>query len=198
MPRRMSVCPTASQTRTPEEPGSSPRQRLDHGRGQLRRAAGRYPHPRAAGKLDLDRRPAAHPAPPAICRLHRRRLGRRDQHLGEAIGDSAELLPPAIDLPGTDIDAARHLADIGPGLEALRDNRPLLLLRPPPPPFPARDHLNPRHRTVSCTAASAVTCTDASSQPVKPASPQGGPHRTVAKLSTWSRIIATAARAGNP
>ncbi|HEU0215104.1 MAG TPA: transposase [Stellaceae bacterium] len=86
---------------------------------------------------------------------------------------------PAIDLPSADIGAPGHLPDHHARRQALGNNRPLLFRGPAPPTFRTGDHLNSRHRTVSCTGARTVICTDASRQPPIAVSAQGGPHRTV-------------------
>ena len=76
------------------EPGSSPRQRLDHGRRQFRRDRARYPHPSLAANSTS----IAGSAQGATATVRRSALGRRDQHLGEP-GRTAQFLPPAINLP---------------------------------------------------------------------------------------------------
>ena len=96
-------------------PGSSPRQRLDDRRRQIPRHRPRYPNPHLAVELHLDRRLAAdHPGCRFSCCLRR-----RDQHRREAVGDSAEFLAPAIDLPSADIGATGNLADARPWRQAL-------------------------------------------------------------------------------
>jgi hypothetical protein len=100
-----------------------------------------------------------------ICHLCCCYLGRRDQHLREAVRDCAEFLSPAIDLPGVDIGATGNLADRRPWRQALGDNRPFLFFGSAPSPFRAGEHLNSRHGTVSCTGASTVICTDAARRP---------------------------------
>ena len=157
------------------EPGSSPRQRLDDSRRQFRRNPRWYPHPRPPGKLDLNRWLIAS----RTAGRRSGRVGRRDQHLRKPVGDGAQFLAPAIDLPGDHIGAPRHLANHRARRQARRNDHPLLFLRPAPPPLPATDHLSSRHRTVSRTGASTVICTDASRRPLTAAPTQGALHRTV-------------------
>src|SRR5262249_21997995 len=68
---------------------------------------------------------------------------------------------PAINLARSNIHAPSNLGDHRPRRQALRNNRPLLLGAPTPPPLWASNDLNPRHRTVSNIRASTVACTSA-------------------------------------
>lgn len=131
------------------------------------------------------RRRAVHPA---ICRL-RRRLGRRDKHLRKTIRDSAQLAasdrsgPPG-HWPGA---PSRRPPLPAPGSQR---QSPLLPIGPAPSPLHPADHLNPRHRTVTCTAASTVTCTYAATQPANPATAQGGLYRTATIVAAIHALIA--------
>ena len=127
------------------------------------------------------------PRSPARARryaVRRGALGRRDQHRGET-GRTAQFLPPAINLTRRNVGAARHIGDDRARRQTRGDDRPLLFLGPAPPPFRAGDHLNSRHRTVSCTGASTVICTSATTSP-HPAA-QGGPQR---RVTIERRIVA--------
>src|SRR5215470_15603345 len=85
---------------------------------------------------------------------------RRDHDLGETAA-APQQPAPAINLARSNIHAPSNLGDHRPRRQALRNNRPLLLGAPTPPPLWASNDLNPRHRTVSNTKASTVACTSA-------------------------------------
>src|SRR5204863_6138023 len=138
---------------------------------------GRDPHARLAGKLNLDHRLGAYRLIHGSCRGG---LGRRDQHLGEAV-TPGELLPPPVDLIGTDLRPACHIGDNRTRLQARRDNRALLFVAPPPPTLRAGDYLNSHHRTVANTGANTAACTDAEPARTGTAA-QGGRQRTVTFL----------------
>jgi len=144
----------------PRGSGSPPRQRLHHGGGQLSRERGRYPHTGPTAKLDLNHRFSAD-------RSLRRQLRRREQHLRKPVNNDngAELSPPVINLPRTDIGTPRYLGDNRPRRKARLNDCPLLFIALTPSPLRASDYFNARHRTVSCTGASTVRCTGAYYQP---------------------------------
>jgi hypothetical protein len=145
MPRRISVCPTASQTRTPEGTGiiaaTAPLRRLPPG------SAGIEPGIRAVilpAKLQLDRRLAmtlgSYRAP------YRFAFRRGDQQRRKPGNRRTHLLTPAINPPRRDVDTASDLGNDSSRREALRNNRPLLIVAPPPSTFDPGDCLNSRHR----------------------------------------------------
>jgi hypothetical protein len=78
-------------------------------------AVGRYSHARFAGELDLDRRRRA-----TVHLAHRLRIssfGRGDHNLRKFIIAGAELLPPQVDLIGTDLGPARHFGNNRTGFQ---------------------------------------------------------------------------------
>ena len=166
----MSVWPTASQTRTPKGPGSSPRQRFDHSRRQSGRDRSRDAHAGLPRKLDLDRR--CRRAPGVIS-------GRRDQNLSETMADP-KLSPPAINLARANLCPTSDVRDYRARRQALRNNRSFLPSAPTPPPFWACYDLNPRHRTVPNTSANTISCTSA----YQPNPPQLGKAAITAGLPT--------------
>jgi len=68
--------------------------------------------------------------PRTCCALHRFRSG--DQQRRKPSNRGAHLLTPAINLARRNIDTASDLGDDSSWREALRDNRPLLVVAPAP------------------------------------------------------------------
>ena len=131
----------------PRELGSWP-QRPYYRRGQAGRRRRWNAQASRAAKLDLDRFASTwRNALPAI------RIRRHD-HCRKTGAGAAQLLAPAINLPGANVSSTRHLRNDRPRRKCRRNQRPLLLLAPASPPLRAADQLKSRHRTVSCISAS--------------------------------------------
>jgi len=119
------------------------------------------------------------PARRAVPRARHHALGRCNQHSGKPTHRSLQLSPPAIDLFWANLGTTGHLVDHGPRRQTLSDDRSLLILGPTSPTLWTSNYLYSPHRTVSCTGASTIICTDASKQRRTDPSMQGGLHRTV-------------------
>ena len=120
----MSVCPVAIHTAHQSESGSS-HQRPDHGRRQFTRRRRCNAHAGGTAKLDLDRRRWVQ------CGAIIAALGhRRDDDLGKPAAGVAQLLTPAIDLPGTNPRTPSDVGDDRARRKGRRDNRLLLLFTP--------------------------------------------------------------------
>ena len=118
MPRRMSVCPVAIHTRTPERIGIIGAQRPDHRCGQFGRRRLRNAQPRRAGKLDLDRWRRVQCGTIVAAVVHR-----RNDDLGKSVTGVAQLLPPTIDLPGTNRRTPGDIDDDRARRKGRSDNR---------------------------------------------------------------------------
>jgi hypothetical protein len=152
MPRRMSVWPVASHTRTPDGMGIIAAPAPFHGRCQIGRRGGRNAQTGHPAKLDLDRRPSAGANAPR---------GRGQHNLGTTSDSLTQLLAPAIKLPGINIRPARHLGNDRARGKRRCDQRLFLILAPTSPSLGAADQLKSRHRTVSGTGANTSACTGA-------------------------------------
>src|SRR5262249_52659423 len=84
---------------------------------------------------------------------------RRNHYLRKTCRIAPQIAPPPINLPGDHIPQPRHLANRSAQRKRLPDNRSLLFCAPPPASLRTRQHLNPAHRTASCTGASNSACT---------------------------------------
>jgi hypothetical protein len=141
MPRRMSVWPTASHTRTPDGTG------IIGATNTLTAAAAN-----AAG-IEPGIRTRAFPTATSIAGSGQGAtsfaaafLVRCNQHLGKP-GRTVQFLPPAIDLACRNIGAPRHLRNHRPRRKTHRDDRSLLILAQLPPTLRADGHPKSRHRT---------------------------------------------------
>src|SRR5262249_12403753 len=78
---------------------------------------------------------------------------RRDHDLGKPAAGVAQLLPPAINLPGTNCRAPGDIGDNRARRKRRRDDRSLLLLTPRPAPLGPGENLDSAHPDVLCTSA---------------------------------------------
>src|SRR5215472_8944060 len=147
IPRRMSVRQWRSTPARRSESGSSA-QRPDHGRRQFRRRQRCDAHASRTAKLDLDRRRRVQYDAIIAAVGHR-----RDDNLGKPAAGVAQLLPPAINLPGTNRRAPGDIGDNRARRKRRRDDRSLLLLTPRPAPLGPGENLDSAHPDVLCTSA---------------------------------------------
>jgi hypothetical protein len=150
---------------------------------QLSRFRGppQYPHHDLPGKLHLYGRLATEPG--AVPASQPGAVGRRDQQRYKPRNRSLHLLAPTIDLAWRNVRAASDLGNDSARREALRDDRPLLLLALATPPLNTGDYRNSHHRTVASTSASTVICTGAKPAGYHPARRPSRPHRSSPDLT---------------
>jgi hypothetical protein len=131
-------------------------QRPDHSHQRRRVGRAPDPHPRSAGKLDLDRSRAGH-------------TGRRNPYWRKTqLLLSPQLPPPAIQLPGMNPDFPRNRRYAGTRLQRRRNQLPLLRRAPASPTLNRRDDLNPSlsHVTIPMNSHMTHTSTRSARRPL--------------------------------
>ena len=133
MPRRMSVTPVASQTRTPPGTGDHRRARTASTRASAEPSTSRSTITREPSASAISIRPVAGAAPAAASARGGGVPGRLDNHRHQATGPAsllAKLTPPGEHQVGVHVVAPRHNRHGNPGLVAPRYNPTLLGIAP--------------------------------------------------------------------